>query len=165
MIIDSSFKPIPGFPRYFINENGKVVSLVDETRPRVLKNYQIIPRKEHYPPAAIVAIGGTSKPVSLLVMLAHGPERPSHKHSVWHLDKNPLNHHISNLVWMTRKEIRANQNYSEENEMIKREKLRANWANESVKKAIVEKRLKTRQENNRLRLIKLAEEGATKEDD
>lgn len=149
------YKRIPSFPNYEIDENGNVVSY-RYSKPKMLKHY--ITKGG----AKLVALGGTTKTVSTLVMETFGPPQPTDSHQVWTIDENPLNTHISNLIWRERKNHTLKQYLSEETLERKRQLMIESWKRPGFKewcgKGISEGHMKAK-------LNRLAEQGATDYDD
>jgi hypothetical protein len=92
-------KEIPGYPGYFATEDGKIIST--RTIPTKLLTQRI--HKGYYHVFVKTGTGRHTKkkmPVHQLVLMAY--RGPKQDHLVCrHLNGNPLDNHIDNLVWGT----------------------------------------------------------------
>lgn len=92
---DVKFAFIPSFPNYFATSVGDVFSYYNQT-PYKLKKYG---NKYHS-----VKIGGESVEVQRLVAEAFFGPQPAKANVVRHLDGNPQNNNVENLMYGTHKE-------------------------------------------------------------
>jgi len=69
--------------------------------------------EEYIPPICnryyVVAIKHVNKAVHRLVMQYFGPPKPSPKHQVDHINRNPLDNRLENLRWVTSSENNSNK--------------------------------------------------------
>ena len=96
---------IPDFPRYFINEDGEVLSKARYKQGRRLK--PVLHHEGYY--FVTLRKDGQSfhrNVHKLLALVFIGPP-PSEKHEVNHRDGNKVNNAISNLEWVTHAENMA----------------------------------------------------------
>lgn len=97
-VVAASIRPIPGYPGYFIAENGDIYSS-HQTRARKLKPWH---GRGGYPRICLRKSGSAKKLlVSRLVALAYIGPPPSKIHQACHQDDNPRNAHYKNLKWGT----------------------------------------------------------------
>lgn len=95
------WKPIPGWTGYEVSDHGKVRSLVGG-KPRLLK-IQLQPTG-HYRTHLTANKKTKGLFVHRLVLEAFVGPCPHGKTDCAHLDGNPANNHVSNLMWATRQE-------------------------------------------------------------
>ena len=100
-----NLKPIPGFPGYFISDQGVVVS----RKKGLDKTLRLFQDKEGYLKITLVPeerrnglACKKSIKIHVAMMRAWGPPRPSLEHEIRHLDDKKANNSISNLCWGTR---------------------------------------------------------------
>ena len=93
---------IQGYPDYLIYDDGRVWS-----RRRKGANGRFLKPQKNRQGYHTVKLSREGKPktlpVSRLVALHYIPN-PENKAEVDHIDRNPLNNHVSNLRWATRQE-------------------------------------------------------------
>jgi hypothetical protein len=135
-----AYKDIPGYPDYTIDSDGNVVSYRVTTKGRMLTNYVTKQGSK------IVAIGGTTKTVSSLVMLTFGTQCPGEGYEVYHKDRNKLNTNINNLAWGDRKEIYPETFVTPEGRASRSVKMKEHWRSGRMKQAAI-----TRRENIEIR--------------
>ena len=94
-MLNNSFKPIPGYSDYLINENGDIFSKKSNKllKPRESKNGYLY---------VILYKNGKPKTITIhkLVAMTH-LDNPNNLPQVNHIDGNKLNNHISNLEFCT----------------------------------------------------------------
>lgn len=108
------FRPIPGFPGYWINRKGNVYS---EKSKKFLTWFNNI---KYYPRVDLYISGSRSRMfVHRLVAIVYvkNPD-PINKIEVNHNDWNVANPHAKNLQWMTPQE---NQRYNRKKKWLSRE--------------------------------------------
>lgn len=112
--MSDTFRPIPGYPGYAINEDGEIVSFISKQGPsktfaRFLK--PTLDKSTGYLRVGMVkADGQRHMPrVHVLVALTYLGERPE-GYDIDHKDGNKLNNSASNLRYVTRKENQCNPN-------------------------------------------------------
>ena len=94
---------IQDYPNYLIYDDGRVWSKVG--KGKFLKNG----RRTEYSNVTICANGKTKTyAIHRLVAIYYIPN-PENKRTVDHIDRNPLNNHVSNLRWATDLEQSANK--------------------------------------------------------
>lgn len=99
----SKFKPIPGFSKYLISEDGEIYS---NWRKRLLKtDIESCVKTKSYVRIKIKDNNGTNRSMRLhrLVAMAFIPN-PENKPTVNHKDGNIYNNSVSNLEWATMQE-------------------------------------------------------------
>lgn len=94
---------------YAVDCNGSVISFsgwrgtaIHELKPALHRGYLCV---------RVVTSSGkrVRRMVHQLVMHYYGADRPSALHEIRHLDGNPLNNHIRNLAWGTKKDNAADR--------------------------------------------------------
>lgn len=101
MQLTPEFRPIPGWPGYFVRNDGTIASmrLCRGDKVRILKQSRDHGGYYHVGP---VRDGKQENLyVHKVVMLVFGPPRPSPQHIIRHWDDVKANNHISNLLWGT----------------------------------------------------------------
>jgi len=95
---------------YEITSCGKVYSIASNWRGFGRRELKQHPNSHGYPSVRLT-LGGKRKHIVVhrLVMLKHGPVRPSSTHEICHIDGNKNNNVISNLRWGTRKDNAADR--------------------------------------------------------
>lgn len=89
-----SYKTIPDHPCYEVSKCGKV---------RRKGKLQDLKPWKHKSGHLYLRLNGKTIQVHRLVLLAHGYPRPE-GYECCHLDGNPQNNHLDNLVWGTRRD-------------------------------------------------------------
>ena len=96
------WKRIPYAPKYFVSHLGNVYS---DANGGSEGNYMsLTPNKTTGYPTIVLWKDGEkvcSRTVHSLVMEFFGPEKPSDKHIINHIDGNKTNNRIRNLEWVT----------------------------------------------------------------
>lgn len=112
--MSDTFRPIPGYPGYAINEDGEVVSFISRHGPgkafaRFLK--PTMDKTTGYLTVGMVEANGRRHMPRIHVLVARTflGERPK-GFDIDHKDGNKLNNSVSNLHYVTRKENQCNPN-------------------------------------------------------
>lgn len=105
--MNNTFRTIPGFPRYAINEDGELISF-QHPKPIFLKP-QFDPKTGYLKVRIKSSTGTRGAYIHDLVARAFIGERPQ-GHDIDHRDGNKLNNSVSNLHYVTRKENQMNPN-------------------------------------------------------
>ena len=107
----TTFRTIPGYPRYAISEDGELLSFVYSRRsqePHFIKPF--IDKHTGYYKVGIKSLKGRKNAyIHDLVARAFLGERPK-GYQIDHKDGNKLNNHYSNLHYVTVKENQLNPN-------------------------------------------------------
>lgn len=106
------WKPIKGFDGYYVCEDGRIAS-TKETGEHIAYLYELKPNLQNTKGDMIrlyvCLCKGKKKynrSLSRIVAEAFIPN-PEHKPYVHHIDGNPLNNDVNNLMWVTREEHEA----------------------------------------------------------
>lgn len=91
-----TYLPVDGFENYEVSDFGQVRKVLKGGGYRYLTNWQ---NDKHF--VATLTKDGKAQNfyVHRLVIQQHGPEQPADKPLALHLDDNPENNEISNIVW------------------------------------------------------------------
>lgn len=106
--VPAGFRVIPGFPRYAINEHGTILSICSPSgrgKDRPWENARTVThvvRPKGYHVISLCGANGDKRirTVHVLVLEAFVGPCPDGM-QCRHIDGNPANNHISNLVWGT----------------------------------------------------------------
>jgi hypothetical protein len=99
-------RPVPGFPGYFVTENGDVYSVRDNRKPGDKPTKMMpTPDRQGYGIVTLRVNGRqfTKKVCQLVAIAFHGP-RPDPKSELRHLDGDNSNNRPDNLAWGTHAE-------------------------------------------------------------
>lgn len=95
---DEEWRPVEGFPKYEVSNYGRVRSVWRASGPQLMKPS---PHKGGY---FWMAFGKHNEAVHHLVLKAFVGPKPQADTECRHLDGNPANNKLDNLVWGTRRE-------------------------------------------------------------
>ena len=100
-------RPVPGFPRYLVGDDGSVWSRRWRKRPGDRQWRRLSPAitAKGYPQVNLCRGGRThSVKVHRLVLRAFVGEAPANQPECRHLDGDPTNNHLGNLAWGSRQD-------------------------------------------------------------
>lgn len=103
---DRSFRKLKLNPYYFVSDDGVIVS-AKHIRLKILRHN--ISRCGHHKVFIYEKDISIAMWVHRLVLISFGFNRPSELHQVRHLDGNPHNNRLGNLVWGTHAENMADK--------------------------------------------------------